>query len=211
VNIDRHTEQATAVAKETGWQIDADADEREWAGIGLGPAGQTRDSDALARSNFSVISDDLRERYPDDFDISSFSHWACGWIEEMIWNVGNADLRDRIEHWRDKLDNCPVADEEHYSELETDELSEYLSTEIPYHLGQLDETDAAITAGAVAEKIQETGDVSRVDDMTERTIPDAIAEVRADLKRTAATPPTSQLQLVAEHGRPMVGDTDADR
>lgn len=202
--IDRHETKAAAVAKETGWDIDSDADDRDWSGIGLGPVGQTRDSGALDRSNFQVIQEDLRERYPDDFDIASFNHWACGWIEEMIWNAGNADLRAAVQVWRDKLDSYPVADDEHYSELESDELADYLATEIPAVMNLQDpELPESVTAGMVAEKLQETGDVSRIDDVSESQITSAIASVLADLHRAEHTPPASQLQLVENVGRPM--------
>lgn len=114
-------EVARAVARETGWDLERDAEEREWVGVGMGPVGQHRDSDALDRSNFEVIFRDLRANYGDSVDIARFGHWAVGWVEEIIWDAGRADIADRVNQWRASLDNYPVADEIHWSELEREE------------------------------------------------------------------------------------------
>jgi len=112
---------ALAVAKETGWDLEQWTSDHDWAGTGIGPVGQHRDSDSLDRSNFTVIYKDLSTRYPDDLDIARFGHWAVGWIEEITFNLGNADLRNAVEEWREKLDIYPVADEMHFSDLEWDD------------------------------------------------------------------------------------------
>lgn len=193
----RHTDKAIAVARDTGWQIDTFADDAEWAGVGIGPVGQHRDSDALDRSNFEVVTEDLRERYPDDFDIVSFSHWAVGWVEEIVWNVANADLRAAVDIWRERLADYPVASDDHFSELETTELMDYLADEI-----QRCEIPAGVTTDAVISALMETGDIGTVDDVTDNAIQHAIDHAADQARIAAATPPEAQLQIVQDLGRP---------
>lgn len=118
---------AYAVGRETGWNPDETASEREH-----------RDSDALARSNFEVIYRDLSERFGDSVDIARFGHWAVGWVEEIIFDIGNDDCEQAVAAWREKLDSYPVADDEHFSQLEWDEMSDYLDDEVPRVLASLD-------------------------------------------------------------------------
>lgn len=82
--------------------------------------GQHRDSDALERSNWEVISDDLMTRYPDDVAIERFSNWAVGWSESLLVRPGSPAL-GAAKTWHDKLAQYPVADEDHYSMLEANE------------------------------------------------------------------------------------------
>lgn len=108
---------ARAVSRETGWDLDAWTEEHEWTSTGLGPVGQHRDSDPLDRSNFTVIYDDLSTRFPDSVDVVRFGHWAVGWVEEIAYDTGS-EVSEAVARWRDRLDSYPVADEEHFSELE---------------------------------------------------------------------------------------------
>lgn len=82
-NATTHSDAALAVARETGWNLEEYANDREWVGIGLGPVGQHRDSGPLDRSNFHVVMADLTARFGDAVDTVSFGHWAVGWIEEI--------------------------------------------------------------------------------------------------------------------------------
>jgi hypothetical protein len=116
-----HSDTARAIARDTGWQLDEYAQERDWAAVGIGPVGQHRDSDALARSNFEIIAADLRERFGDAADTARFSHWAVGWVEELTHDAGNPAVVAAVAQWREALDGYPVADEMHWSQLEWDE------------------------------------------------------------------------------------------
>ena len=104
--------------------------------------GQHRDSDALERSNWQVISTDLKERFPDDIVEESASHWAVGWVETLRVKVlidpekgieedNITDAFKAVIEWKDALADYPVADEMHWCELEHDEMVEYLDDEIP--------------------------------------------------------------------------------
>lgn len=114
----QHTDTAVAIRRQTGWDVDGYAEVREWAGVAVGPVGHHRDSDALELSNWQVVYGDLSERFGDDVDEVRFGHWAVGWIVELAWNAGNAELAEAVAEWRRALDNYPVADDMHYSELE---------------------------------------------------------------------------------------------
>jgi len=113
-----HTDTAVAIQRATGWDLDGYAEEQGWSGVAIGPVGLHRDSDALQRSNWEVVYADLRDRYGDDVDEVSFGHWAVGWVADLAWNVGNADLADDVRKWETALADYPVADEMHFSELE---------------------------------------------------------------------------------------------
>ncbi len=82
-----------------------------------------RDSDALERSNFRVISSDLMARFPDDVTVETFSHWLVGHTEECLVRP-DSPAADAAQAWRDKLDDYPVADEDDFSEEETNESLE---------------------------------------------------------------------------------------
>ena len=113
-----HTDTAVAIRRATGWDLDEYAEEQGWQGVAIGPVGHHRDSDALGRSNWAVVYADLYDRFGSDVDEVSFGHWAVGWVAELAWNVGNAELADAVEAWESALADYPVADDEHFSELE---------------------------------------------------------------------------------------------
>lgn len=186
-------EVARAVADVTGWNPDVTASEREWTATGMGPVGQHRDSDALDRSNFTVIYQDLSERFGDSVDIARFGHWACGWVEEIIFDIGNDDCEQAVAAWRAKLDDYPVADEAHWSELEWDEMSDYLGDEVPAVLRTLD--ILPLTADGMDEliyRVHSNGDYSEnnVGDISEHVL-DEYCAILAEVN----IPGTDQLIL----------------
>ena len=104
--------------------------------------GQSRDSDALERSNYQRIFEDLiakaeslncqNDGIDGEGDQSNMvydfraNHWAVGWVETVLI-CGNApqELTDYAESIGDALADYPVYDEDHYSELEWTESQEY--------------------------------------------------------------------------------------
>ncbi len=87
-----------------------------------------RDSDVLDRSNWDVITADvlaIRDDAPAvdglaDAAIERMSHFLCGWVDHLLVRPGSTAAA-RARYWHDKLESYPVADEEHYSALETNE------------------------------------------------------------------------------------------
>jgi hypothetical protein len=129
-----HTEQAQAVARLTGFDLDEYAVDHDWSGVGLGPVGQHRDSDALDRSNYAVILADLTERFPGAISDVRFGHWAVGWVEEITHDAGNAAVVEAVQQWRDALDDYPVADDDAHSALEYSEAVEFLPDLLPNYV-----------------------------------------------------------------------------
>jgi len=75
------------------------------------------------RSNFTVISEDLSTRFPDDTRIESFSNCAVGWSETLLVRP-DSEAWKAAEKWIAKLADYPVADEDHWSETENEEAYE---------------------------------------------------------------------------------------
>lgn len=110
--------------------------------------GQSRDSDALERSNFEVITGDLLKRFPDDYVIERSNHWAVGWVDEgrirvlknprkRLTEKNLTEAFRAVVAWKEKLENYPVADEEHYSALEFGEFSEYVTSEAKWYFAKV--------------------------------------------------------------------------
>lgn len=94
--------------------------------------GQTRDSDALARSNFRCGQALLQAiptptDWPHDFapwTVVRASHWACGWVEWIAIHEGaTAHLQAASEAQTD-LDWYPVLNESDFSTEERQEADE---------------------------------------------------------------------------------------
>ena len=97
---------------------------------------KTRDSDALARSNWRCILNTLNAAaydggadYHDDRPIAYHwraGHWGVGWIEYLMIR---ADAPDAIKQTAGEiicaLESYPVYDEQDFSELEYSEACEY--------------------------------------------------------------------------------------
>lgn len=81
---------------------------------------QNRDSDALERSNWSVISSDIMNADRDNVAIESVSHFLVGWVEYLLVRP-DSPAATRAEEWLDRLESYPIADEDHFSALEWQE------------------------------------------------------------------------------------------
>lgn len=114
----QHSEQAQAVARETGWDLDAFAASHGWSAVALGPVGTSRDAAALETSNWRVVAQDLIGKFDEAVDTVVFGHWAVGWVEELASDAGRDDVQFAIQAWRDALADYPIANDEHFSELE---------------------------------------------------------------------------------------------
>ena len=69
-----------------------------FAGIDL-----SRDANCLDRANFQAFHRDIVEKYPDDFTVENFGHWAVGHIDRTLVRV----LKD--EHGDMEIDNITDA------------------------------------------------------------------------------------------------------
>lgn len=92
--------------------------------------GQNRGSDCLTRSNFmkglEMIGGEAGE---DDDGISEVAvvrerHWACGWVEWIAIHQDNYTALEIADRIAKDLENYPVIDEDHFSEMEMEEANE---------------------------------------------------------------------------------------
>jgi hypothetical protein len=82
---------------------------------------RNRDSDALTRSNWAVGKSMLPNA-----EVYRFSHWAFGWFEHLIVPTNAPDeLLIAAAKIVDDLEDYPVLDDSHFSDLEYDEACEY--------------------------------------------------------------------------------------
>lgn len=107
-------------------------DRQDWL---VAPCSQTRDSDALDRSNFAVMSERLRqadtcasesEDYS-DHEVHRFGHWGPGWFEIVLVRPGSVCHVAALE-MAAALADSPVLCEEHFGELEYEEACEVWRT-----------------------------------------------------------------------------------
>ena len=113
---------------------------------------KSRDSRTIERSNFKVITNDLTERFPNDFAIEGFSHWAVGHVDRLVCrilidkdsgcvesNITNA-FKEAIV-WYEKLDDYPIADEDDWYEENFKECIDTIENMADYLLLVIDRTE----------------------------------------------------------------------
>jgi len=82
---------------------------------------QHRDSDSLSRSNWEVAV----KMFP-DAKVVRYRHWLVGWTEQLLLSLDAPEEElIRAAQMREDLDDYPVLDEQHWSELEYNEAYEY--------------------------------------------------------------------------------------
>lgn len=85
--------------------------------------GQSRDSDAMERSNFECGLK-LLGGESKDVQVHRFGHWGCGWFEQILIQPTATDTIAIAEKTLDELLKYPVIDEEHFCGLEYEEATE---------------------------------------------------------------------------------------
>jgi hypothetical protein len=78
-----------------------------------------RDSGPLDESNFDSIKKILDEKKA-VYEIVSFNHWLCGWVEEILIHESEKDSLIIGNDILKQLDDYPVIDEEDWSNREND-------------------------------------------------------------------------------------------
>lgn len=86
--------------------------------------GQSRDSDALERSNFARGLE-LIGGESDTVLVIRDSHWAVGWVETIYIHKSDEQALRKADEIKAQLADYPVVDESHYSDLEWSEVVEY--------------------------------------------------------------------------------------
>lgn len=94
--------------------------------------GQNRDSDSITRSNFTCGLRDIGgatgefedEHTPVNVAVINQGHWAVGWIEWIAIHKTNGPVLRKADEILRKLEDYPVVDDDHLSQLEWDEAAE---------------------------------------------------------------------------------------
>lgn len=138
-----------------------------------------RDSDAVDKSNFEVAQTRLAEvaatlPADDEPDMGwvtthTASHWAVGWIE-YIWVCDTPKLAEAALDILNALEDYPVLDDMHLSELESTELAEALRDNLSYLVGGAltqagHDLDDLPEADRYLSLLYDLGLVSRADDL----------------------------------------------
>ena len=85
--------------------------------------GQTRDSDCLSRSNFIKGLEAIGGE-TETVHVVREGHWAVGWIEWIAIHKDDFEALRVADEINAALSDYPVLDEDHYSELESEEAQE---------------------------------------------------------------------------------------
>ena len=93
----------------------------------IGVISRARDSDCMIRSNFEIACDlldyDSNRPIGDDVVMACASHWAYGWVNILYVSIKCADKLNIAMKIFNDLNNYPALDEDHYYELEREELN----------------------------------------------------------------------------------------
>lgn len=81
-----------------------------------------RDANTLNRSNWAVLLKRLGGE-SETVQIERASHWAVGWLERIVIKPDASDKITIAETALAEIENYPILDEMHFSDLESDEAS----------------------------------------------------------------------------------------
>lgn len=115
---------------------------------------RTAMSKTLEEANFKAISEDLMTKYPDDFRIEHYRHWACGWVDRLVCRIlihkDKGFVEENITEAFAKAIEChiqledyPIFDENLYSEMETEEIFQCITDLPKYLLDMIDQNDSS--------------------------------------------------------------------
>lgn len=85
---------------------------------------QNRDSDALSRSNFICALEAVGGE-SETVVVVRESHWAVGWVEWIGIHESDTKALEIASDIVDKLNDYPVVNEDHWSNLEFEEVCEF--------------------------------------------------------------------------------------
>lgn len=95
-----------------------------WPATYSAGVGQSRDSNALERSNFACMLSALGGE-SETVTVVRESHWAVGWVEWIAIHQDDEKALRIADEIRGALDDYPIVDESHLSELEWNEAADY--------------------------------------------------------------------------------------
>ncbi|MER9833394.1 hypothetical protein NKJ28_00255 [Mesorhizobium sp. M0145] len=96
----------------------------EWPEYFSSGCGQSRDSDSLERSNFECMLKALGGE-SETVRVIRESHWAVGWVEWVAIHETDDAALETADEIKAALEDYPVVDESHWSDLEFTETVDY--------------------------------------------------------------------------------------
>ena len=85
--------------------------------------GQSRDSDALERSNFRVMLNAIGGE-SETVTVVRESHWAVGWVEWIAIHQDDEKALEMADKLKGDLEDYPILSEDDFSETETEEANQ---------------------------------------------------------------------------------------
>ncbi|MFJ1700444.1 hypothetical protein ACIOHC_36235 [Streptomyces sp. NPDC088252] len=137
------------------------------------PFSHHRDSELLDECNWEVLSENLSVKFPSTVKEMRFGDWGHGWYERIYVRIDDAVALREVQNFIGALSDSGVLDDERYSEAETKELKEYISSQLGGYPGDDDDEYCA----QVKQYLFEAHSVSRVDDVDQAMIKEAIRTV----------------------------------
>lgn len=136
-NISELAEQALTRPDDFGWWGREEMfNTWGWSGIDV-----NNSSNVLDESNFAVVTKNLMDKYPDDFDIVGLKHWAVGHVDRLTVRILNTpgdfseeNITDAFKEcieWLISLDDYPIADDSHFDNACYEYMFDYLVQDIP--------------------------------------------------------------------------------
>lgn len=120
-----------------------------------------RDSGIIEESNWRSIIKHL-DKNNVKYENVRFSHWAVGWVEQLLVKDDDAKAIKEGEDIQKQLSKYPIFDEEDYSELESEEINKLVGR-IRDEINDLDDGEELSTWGKVKRSMtdEEITDVVR--------------------------------------------------
>lgn len=94
-----------------------------WPATYSAGVGQSRDSDALERSNFACMLKAIGGE-TETVQVVRERHWAVGWVEWIAIHQDDETALAIADEVQERLANYPVVNEDHWSELEQEDAHE---------------------------------------------------------------------------------------
>jgi hypothetical protein len=106
------------------WTMPSNYTGAVWPAYYSSGVGQSRDSDALERSNFECMLKAIGGE-SDTVQVVRESHWAVGWVEWIAIHQDDSKALEIADDIKAKLADYPAINEDHWSELEWNESADY--------------------------------------------------------------------------------------
>ena len=104
------------------WTMPANYFGEVWPATYSSGLGQSRDSDALERSNFACMLKAIGGE-SDTVNVVRESHWAVGWVEWIAIHQDDDKALQLADEVQARLVDYPVVNEDHWSELEQEDAT----------------------------------------------------------------------------------------